>query len=434
MKVLFISLDLLAGNLACLLKNEGHEVKLYIQDKKRRGNLGGMVEKTSNWKRELRWVGKDGLIVFDDNGFGKIQDSLRSKGYKVFGGTEEGDLLENDRKYGQEVFEKCGLTTYPTEKFNSLEDAIKFIHSNEGPWVIKQNEKADKSLNYVGRLKDGRDVIRVLENYTRTYKKKELYPFYLQRKATGVEIACCRYFNGKNWVGPIELSIEHKKFFPGDLGPTTGEMGTLTHYIDDENNKLFQNTLAKMTKYLRSINYRGVFDINSIVNESEVCPLEATTRFGNPIVHLQSEFYYNKWGEYLYAVASGKDYDLQWKQGYGVVLFLVVPPFPYSKKIKNHLPKGTHIYFDNLSKEEMKHVHFEDVAVENTNGKDQYYISDNRGYVLYVTEVAPTVKEAQTKVHKLARKIVIPKVMYRHDIGTQYIQRDNKLLKKWGYI
>ncbi len=434
MRVLFVSHDLLAGYLAVHIKNEGHDVKLFIEDKKRRDNLDGLVEKTNNWKKELKWVGKDGLIIFDYVGFGKDQDMLRKQGYKVFGGCEAGDMLENDRKYGQEIFRKAGMNIYETEKFYSLEQAEVFIKNNEGPWVIKQNENADKSFNFVGNYYDGRDVLRLLKMYDKTLPKKEMYPFYLQKKAEGIEIACCRYFNGHDWVGPIELSVEHKKFFPGDLGPTTGEMGTLTQYTDNEKNKLFQNTLLKMTDYLRSINYRGVFDINSIVDEDNVYPLEATARFGNPICHLQSDFYYNKWTEYLYAVASGQKYDLKWRKGFGIVLFLVVPPFPYTQDLNSHRPKGTHIYFDDVSEEEMEHIHFEDVSVRHLGGEKEYYISDNRGYVLYVTGTAPTVQQAQDKVHKLAGKIFIPKVMYRHDIGTKYIRSDHEALKKWGYL
>ena len=86
MNILFISSECIAGNLAILLKKEGHNIKLYIKNKDDRQNFDNLVEKTNDWEKELKWVGKDGLIVFDDVGWGKIQDDLRKKGYKVFGG------------------------------------------------------------------------------------------------------------------------------------------------------------------------------------------------------------------------------------------------------------------------------------------------------------------------------------------------------------
>jgi len=435
MKVLFYSYDLLAGDVARRLVQEGHNVKLFIEDKDRRKNFEGLVEKTDDWKKELSWVGKNGLIVFDSVGYGALQDDLRSKGYNVFGGSEKGELLEIDRKHGQEIFEQYGITVYPIESFSNYEDAERFLLSNDGPWVLKQNDQTtEKDLNYVGQLSDGQDVLQVLKSYTRIFPPDILFPIYLQKRIDGIEIACCRFFNGNDWVGPIELSIEHKKFFPGDVGPNTGEMGTLTQYTKDENNKLFQLTLAKMTDYLRSVNYRGVFDINSIVNEQGVFPLEATTRFGCPIVHLQTDFYHHKWGDYLMAVAKGENYKPKVKSGFGVVLFLVVPPFPYTKKLKEHSSEGVTIYLDKVTDEETDRIHFEEVSVRKVNGKNEYYISDSRGYVLYVTAIADTIEKARTKSLDLAQKIIIPKVMYRHDIGLKYLSDDENLLKSWGFV
>ena len=109
MNILFISDECIAGNLAILLKKEGHNVKLHIKNKNDCQNFDNLVEKISSWKKELKWVGKDGLIVFGDVGFGKVQDSLRKKGYKVFGGCEEADKLEKNREFGQQIFKKYGL-------------------------------------------------------------------------------------------------------------------------------------------------------------------------------------------------------------------------------------------------------------------------------------------------------------------------------------
>ena len=74
MRVLFVSGELIAVDLCLRLKQEGCKVKLFIEDKSRYDCLDGMVEKTDDWEKELKWVGKNGLIVFDDVGYGEIQD------------------------------------------------------------------------------------------------------------------------------------------------------------------------------------------------------------------------------------------------------------------------------------------------------------------------------------------------------------------------
>lgn len=435
MNILFISNDLIGGNVAYLLKKEGHNVKLYIDEKKRRGNFTNLVKKTADWEKELKWVGKgkNGLIVFDDVGYGKIQDDLRKQGYSVFGGCKLGDDLELNRQFGKEIFAHYGIKTVPLINIDSVKDAINFVKRNPGAWVIKQNGHSSKSFNYVGVYDDGRDVIDVLENYEENTKYKHSV-ISLQERIEGIEIGVGRYFNGEDWMGPIEFNIEHKKLFPGDLGPSTSEMGTLAWYDDDDNNKLFQETLAKIKPYLKEIKFKGDFDINCIVNENGAFPLEATPRFGSPIIHLHSEIHQSPWGEFFKACADGKPYDLKWQKGFGLVTLITVPPFPYSQRYQNTSWKGINIYFDQVAEKEMEHIHFEEVSLREDHGKKQYEISDDRGYILYVTSVGKTVEEAREKSQKIIDGIHIPKMFYRNDIGTKFINEDHEKLKKWGYL
>jgi phosphoribosylamine--glycine ligase len=439
MRILFISEDLVAGNLAYVLKNEGHQVKLYIHDKKRRDDFNNMVTKTNCWEEELKWIGKDGLIVFDGCGFGHIQNELRKKGFSVVGSSELGSKLENDREYGNEIFKKYGLTTVPQINFDSIGKAISFVKKNRKKWVIKQNSSGTslKSFNYVGMLDNAEDVIDVLTNYKTETEYKDAV-ITLQEKIEGVEIGVGRYFNGTDWVGPIEINMEHKKYFPGDLGPTTSEMGTLAWYDDNENNKLFKLTLAKLKDYLKEIDFRGDMEINCIVNKNGAFPLEATPRFGSPIIHLQCEIHISSWGEFLKAIADGKNYNLKWKKGFGIVVVVTVPtsqPFPFTKREHYVSPKNLNIYFSGDIKKYAEHIHFEDVSIKKQHGKNTFYISDDRGYVMYISSVAATPEKARDEVYSILKsKVYIPKMFYRNDIGLKFIKSERQKLKKWGYL
>ncbi len=434
--ILFVSSpNMIAPDLARRLKEEGHHVKLYLPVSEHRGqsDFDGLVEKTKDWRRELDWVGKEGLIVFDDTGEGKTQTELRSQGYSVFGGCQAGDRLESDRVFAQEILGEYGLNSLEAHTFHQLDEAIAFAKKNPQAWVIKQNGRSSKSLNYVPAFNDGRDTINVLESYGRIPKYK-LRSVTLQKKVQGVEIGVGRYFNGKDWVGPIEINIEHKKLFPGDLGPTTSEMGTLAWYDDDENNKLFTDTLAKIKPHLAKIDYRGDIDINCIVNSEGVFPLEITPRFGSPIIHLHDELHQSPWGELLRAVANGENYPLRWRRGYGVVVMIVLPPFPYSKQLKDFLPAGLHINFKSeLSEEEWRHIHFEEVAAKQVNGQKQFFASGTLGYVMYVTGTSETVSAAREKTYGLIKKIHIPKMFYRNDIGERFERETKQQLTSLGY-
>lgn len=432
MKILFISNDLIAGNLSKILKDEGHDVKLFIKSKYQRDNLDHIVTKTKNWKKELNWVGKDGLIIFDDTGFGKEQTKLRKLGYTVYGGNEKSDELENERQRAQEIFKENNITIFPIIDFKNVHEALEYAIENPKCWVIKQNDTAPKTLNYVGEFDDGRDVVSVLKSYLmdKTINRTKIS---LQERIRGVEIAVGGYFNGKDWVGPIDFNIEHKKFFPGDIGPTTSEMGTVAWYEDEKDDKkIFKETLAKIAPYLRAIDFRGHFDINCIVNEKGIFPLEATPRFGSPIVHLHSALQKSPWGELLYAIAKGEQYDLKCEKGFGLVVLIALPPFPYMKRSTKMYSHNPDIFFKNITEEDKKHLHFEEVS-KNID-KEEYYVSDYRGYVLYVTGVEKTLAEAIKSTYKRIDKIIIPKMIYRNDIGQRFLDRDMQRLKDWGYM
>jgi phosphoribosylamine---glycine ligase len=305
-RILFVSKDFSGASLCCRLAAEGHDVKAHVAESWACEVLKGQVPRVRTLESGLRWVGRDGLVVFDDIGFGALQDALPRRGYPVFGGCEAGDRLELDRPNCQEVLARHGLRTLPFHYFENPGEAIRFVQANPAQWVIKKNGHPDRMFCYVGRLPDGRDFIDVLEQYRRHAKAPGNHVL-LQRRVQGVEIGCARYFNGRDWVGPIEINIEHKRLFPGDIGPKTCEMGTLMWYGADEENLLFCETLAKLKPYLSEIAYRGDMDIICIVNETGTYPLEVTARLGYPAVQLQMEIHESPWGDFLKAVAEGRE-------------------------------------------------------------------------------------------------------------------------------
>ncbi len=436
MKILFISEDLIGAGIAHRLQKEGNEVRFFIEKKHSRGCLDNILEKTENWQENLNWVGKEGLIIFDEIGFGKIQDDLRKEGYKVFGGCELGDKLEADRVYGQEIFKKYGLKTVELVDFDNIEDAVIYVKSNPKAWVIKQNGNLSKSINYVGHFSDGKDVISMLKNYlTNDLINRE--KITLQERIDGIEIAVGRYFNGTDWVGPMNINVEHKKLFPGDVGPMTSEMGTLAWLSENENNKLYKETLSKLKPLLKEIGFRGAFDINCIVNETGAYPLEATARMGSPIILLHAELFKSPWADFMNAVASGEKFNLKYKKGYGIVNLVATSPFPFTPQIDHpneNILYGVNIYFDEVAKEDWDHIYLEEVSLRTNSVTPIHYISGYQGYILYVTNTANTVKKAREKNLDIIKKFVIPKMFYRNDIGVRFETKDYKKLKKWGYL
>jgi phosphoribosylamine---glycine ligase len=430
MNILFISKSAIGIDLVRKLQNEGHNVKLYIEDKRVKECFSFMVKKITNWKKELVWV-KDGLIIFDDCGYGKIQDDLRKKGFNVFGGNAVADKIEYNREYTTSIFEKYKINTFKTKTFKNILDAAEFAIKHRGQWVIKREGNNTKFVSHVGEDHDGRDVIMLLKNYS-VMKNLNKQSVSLQKRIQGIEIGVGRYFNGNNWVGPIEMNVEHPHLFSGAVGPFTSEMGTVAWYTEKEN-KLYKETLAKLETFLREINYKGDIGINCIVNKNKVYALELTPRIGTPIIHLQSEIHTSPWGEFLLAIAKGENYKLKYKKGYGVVMTLAVPPFPFGNLFQTNVCYGLSINIKKTTKEERKHIHFEEVS-RRPDKEEFYYVSGHDGYVCYTTAVGKTISIAHKKSLSIAQKIHVPKIFFRNDIGLDFEKESLPKLKKWGWV
>ena len=201
-------------------------------------------------------------------------------------------------------------------------------------------------------------------------------------------------------------------------------------------NRLFNETLAKIKPYLQSTNFRGNIDLNCIVNEQGIFPLEATARFGYPAVDLEYALSISPFGELLKAVADGRPYPMKWHRGFGIVVQIAVPPFPYTTTDKKYSSEGLKIHFTGkLTQEELSCLHLCDIQQRETpSGEKEYILAGTEGYALCVTGIGRTIREARSNAYGLIDKIIIPKMFYRTDIGLNFMEKDGAMLREWGYV
>jgi phosphoribosylamine---glycine ligase len=422
-KFLFVSLDNLSGDLAWHIKKEGHEVKYYVKSVAERDVASGFIEFVDDYKEHIDWAD---VIIFDDVlGLGKIAEKLRKKGKKVVGGTDYTDRLEEDRSFGTEEMLQKGIKIIPYKDFSSFDEAIEFIKQNPAPYVLKPTGECDPmplGILYIGHHPEGKDVIDVLEKYKEW--KDRIPKIQLQRKVTGVEVAVGAFFNGKKFLRPININFEHKRLFTGDLGPDTGEMGTSMFWT--ENNKIFSDTLLKFEGELAKTGYVGYIDINCIVNKEGIHPLEFTSRFGYPTLSIQIEGFNMPVGEFFYKLANHEDFKILVNPGFQIGVRLVVPPFPFNdKETYNIKSKNSKIYLDAGT----EGLHIEDVKLVD----DEWIISGTTGVVMVVCGTGLTMEDAQKMAYGRIKKIHMPRMYYRIDIGDRW-KEDEKQLIDWGYL
>lgn len=261
---LFVSIEALSTDLAWQLSKAGHSVKFFTRSQSEKDVGDGFVEKVDAWEPHKDWAD---VIVFDDIGFGDLAERLRAEGKHVVGGSAYTDRLENDREFGQTELRGAGVATLNSWNFSSFDEAIEFVKKNPERYVVKPsgNAQNEKELLFVGEEADGKDVVRVLEHYKLKWSNKIKF-FQIQKFESGVEVGIGAFFNGKDFVYPININFEHKRLFPKNIGPSTGEMGC----YDDK------------TEVLTRDGWKLFKDLSL---EDEICTLDPATRsieYGRP--------------------------------------------------------------------------------------------------------------------------------------------------------
>lgn len=422
------------GDLYLQLQRDGHAVRVFIADPEAHDILEGMLPRVADWRSELPWIreaGRDGVIVFETAHHGHLQDELRAGGYQVIGGCAFGDRLESDRAFGQQVLHEAGLKTIPSWSFTSAAEALAFIAVHPARYVVKFDAMPQVTCStFVGRAADGRDAAAVIARcgaqpgHSAPDKAGRIL---LTHHHSGVEIGVGGYFNGRHFLGPVCLDWEHKRFFPGDLGECTGEMGTLVTYRDSET--LFERTLARVAPQLAANGYIGYINLNTIVDADGVWPLEFTARFGYPGFAILDELHADGWAEIFRRLLDPDARDFTVSKDYAVGVVITVPPFPYPYGYAQ-LGKGTPITILDPRDDDYRHFHFAEVARRDCG----LVCAGQIGYPMVVTGSGSSAEAAQREAYAQVQRVLIPNMRYRNDIGDAFIACERQRLVEWGYM
>lgn len=420
------------GALYQRLLREGHQVKVAVADAMAQGTMAGLVEHTASWENELDWVraaGDEGIILFENvaEARGTLQDQLRKDGFRVIGGSAYGDRLENDRAYAQSVLAGIGLPTCEVREFDDVAAADDFLDRHPGRYVLKFNGPGFGSYeNYVGRLPDGADIRAMLRARADQIAAED-DSFILMSHVEGVEMGVGAYFNGESFVGRACLDWEHKRFFPGDIGELTGEMGTVATF--DRSDAFFERTLQRMTPLLRAGGYCGYINLNTIVNEQGIWPLEFTCRFGYPGFAVLGPLQKTGWGD-LFAAMVGRRGSVEMRSGFSVAIVLTTPPFPYDRSTVDEVV-GLPVCFDGtLREDEQDRLYYGEVGMVN----GQLVTSGLYGWTMVATGQGATVAEAQRSALALSDRIIVPNMRFRRDIGDRVRARELSFVEQLGLL
>jgi phosphoribosylamine--glycine ligase len=414
------------GSVYHRLKEDGHAVKVHIADAACADTFDGILEKTSDWRGELHWVGKDGIILFESvlGGMGAAQEALRAEGYSVIGGSAFGDRLENDRAFAQAVLRDHGFRVLPHWEFARPQEAAAFIRSHPGRYVLKFNGYGSMST-VVGTSPEGSDIVVMLEHLLVSDIEEPC--LVLSPYIDGVEMGVGAYFTGNKFLEPACLDWEHKKFFPKDLGEMTPEMGTVVTY--GRSKSYFEATLGKLASLLRREKYLGYINLNTIVNRDGIWPLEFTCRFAYPGSAILESLQRSSWAEIFTAMMRDGD-RFHVHPGFAVGVVVTTPPFPYSRRQVRE-PVGLPLRFDPpLTNDESRNLHLGEVK----RSGSQLVTAGIYGWTLVVTGKGDSIPAAQAEAYTLLDRLALTNARYRNDIGDRLRDHDFATVEGFGLL
>jgi len=406
------------GSLYLRLLDAGHEVRVSVSEPLAHGTMAGLVPRTDDWESDLDWVGAEGVILFEAVGFGALQDRLRASGFNVIGGSAFGDRLENDRPFALDLLAAQGLKVAPVREFTSAADAIAELRANPRRCVFKLCDSAGET--FVGTLADGSDIVSLLEVHGPTDGQR----FILMDHVAGVETGVGAYFNGQRFLRPACVDWEHKRFFAGNMGELTGEMGTVATFTGSD--QLFEAALQPLEPHFRAAGHVGWVNLNTIINDQGIWPLEFTCRFGYPGFAVLEPLQALGWDSLFDLIRSPESSFFPVHDGFSVCIVLTTPPMPLSRK-EWDAPIGLPVVIGDV---DPRHLHLGEVGMD----RGKLVTAGLYGWTAVVTGTGPGVEEARAAAYANAAKVHTPNLRYRLDIGDALIAGELARLVEWGWL
>jgi phosphoribosylamine--glycine ligase len=432
LKLLVIDCDGVGLAFCLRAAKAGHSVRYFVKPKPTNSvhlGEGFPIEKITNWVGSVKWA--DLIWVSGNEDYLQRLDFFRKQGAKVFGPSYASARLEIERAKGMEFFKAHGIEVPPYQTFKSLSDAEAHVRKTEERFVFKTlGDNDDKSLSYVS--KSPADMIARLQRWQRL-KMNPKGPVMLQQFIPGIELGVSRFMGTEGFLGPYNENFEHKKLLSGNCGPNCGEAGTVQKYITES--ALGEEVLLPLEKALRDLGHLGDVDVNCIIDEKgQAWPLEFTCRPGWPAFNIMLAEHRDDPLEWMLDACNGRDsLDVSFEHACGIVV--AQPDYPYSEKTQ---AETLDIPIYGVTKSNEKFLFPQSVRLAKLPLMEGEKLTEGQmwatcgDYLLVVTGMGKSVKQACQRAYKTLAEIEVPDMIWRDDIGEK-LKTEIPELQKHGF-
>jgi phosphoribosylamine--glycine ligase len=346
-----------------------------------------------------------------------LGDSLRQRGFAVFGPNADGALLEGSKAFAKEVMNAAGVPTAGAAAFTSYEDAKAYLDAQGAPVVIKADG-----------LAAGKGVIVAL---TQSEAEAGLADCFLERRfgdaagtvlieeyLVGEELSLLSIVSGLE-ILPLAPAQDYKRALDGDAGPNTGGMGSYSP-VPSIDEALYAELVERVVRptvkeiHRRGIDFRGVLYSGLMLTAEGPKVLEFNCRFGDPetqaiIPRMRSDLL-----ELLWAAARAEALPpVEWHEGAAVGVVLASAGYPASSS-KGDVITGLDRAAA-LDGVELFHA---------ATARDDGDLVTSGGRVLTVTGLGDSFAQARERAYAGVAAITFDGAQHRSDIALRAEQRE----------
>ena len=349
-----------------------------------------------------------------------LADRLRADGRAVMGPGADGALLEGSKAFMKEMLAAAGVPTARFAAFDALQvaDALAFLGSLPGPWVVKTDGlAAGKGVLVAQTLEEAQaDVKAKLSGASFGEAGRNIV---IEEGLEGEECSLLVLCDGTNAV-PLLPAQDFKRIGDGDRGANTGGMGAyspMPHVAPSLVDRFMDEAVEPLMAVMRDrgIDYRGVLYAGLMLGPDGAKVLEYNVRFGDPETQVVLPLLVSDAAELFMATATGRLGDISgpvFSDGSAVCVVLAAPGYPDRPQTGDPI-EGLDASGQSSAAVAGATVFHAGTRRQSPNGR----FRTAGGRVLGVTAVAPTLAEARTNAYAAAAPITWDGRQFRTDIA-----------------
>ena len=365
-------------------------------------------------KIDLILVGPEEPLVKGITDF--FQDNELTKHIQIIGPSKQAAKLEGSKAFAKDFMTRHKIPTAAYKEFtlNDFEIGIKYLDEHVYPVVLKADGlAAGKGVIICNTVLEARAEfeLMLLRSKFGEAGKKVVVEDFLE----GIELSVFVLTDGVDYVLLPEAK-DYKKIGKGDTGLNTGGMGAVSPVpilTDELKQKIIDQIIEPTINGLQkdSLNYKGFVFIGLMINKNEPMVIEYNCRMGDPETEVVLPRLKNDIVELLVATSnkSLKKQIIETDERSAVAIVAVSGGYPGDFK-KNIIIEGLDSY--DLPESFLFHAG----TLQKENG-----IVTNGGRVVVAVSFGENIKEAAEQSDYLLQQIHFEDMLYRDDIGFEFV-------------